>query len=195
MTGLEKIIEDIEQESEQTVSITLKKAKEETVQIMEEARKESKDICDQIAKENEHRISDLNSHTDYAASLHQRQKVLSAKQEIIGKVFEEALQKAESMSDDSYFELLLQMAIHNAHQGDGEILLNEKDYKRLPSNFIEKLAGKLPTGSKLTISTEKADIGSGFILKYGDIEENCSLKEILAAKHDMLLDKVRAILF
>lgn len=82
------------------------------------------------------------------------------------------------------------------HSGAGEILFSEKDLKRLPATFakeIAEIAGK--NGGSLKISDKPAAIDNGFILSYGGIDENCSLKALFAEKHDQLQDKAHASLW
>ena len=49
-------------------------------------------------------------------------------------------------------------------------------------------------GGQLSICRKSAKIDNGFILVYGDIEENCSLKAIFDAKHDELTDLVHRVI-
>ena len=50
-------------------------------------------------------------------------------------------------------------------------------------------------GGSLTVSPEAAPIDNGFILKYGGIEENCSLRALFSSMKDQLQDKVNAALW
>ena len=66
----------------------------------------------------------------------------------------------------------------------------------MPESFqsdIKKLAEA--KGGKLTISGEGRNIENGFVLAYGGIEENCTLKAIFDAKRDEFADKIHHILF
>lgn len=195
MTGLEKIIDDIQKESNQTVNEILAKAKEEARQIRQDAEKKSKQDCEQMEKEAARQNADLLSRSEFAASLRQKQRVLAARQEMIADIMKKALTEAENLPDDQYFQTILRMTAKAAHQESGEIVLNEKDRRRLPADFLDELQKKLPQGAKLSVAEQTAEIRSGFILKYGDIEENCSFDAVLAARHDELQDKVRAVLF
>ena len=65
----------------------------------------------------------------------------------------------------------------------------------MPSDFEEKIiAAAAEKGGSLVLSKERS-IEDGFILVYGGIEENCTLKALLDAKKDELQDKVNEILF
>ena len=47
----------------------------------------------------------------------------------------------------------------------------------------------------LDISKEKSDISGGFIIKYGNTEQNCSLDAIFKEKKDELVDYINSNLF
>ena len=64
--------------------------------------------------------------------------------------------------------------------------------ERILKTYVLAAAEK---GGSLVLSKEQKAIEDGFILVYGGIEENCTLKALLDAKKDELQDKVNEILF
>ncbi len=195
MTGLEKIIEDIEKVSKEEVSAILKKAEGEAAEIKNAADKEIKSETAAAEKELEKRLADQASRAEFAAQLKQKQMLLAEKQEIITGVLTKALEKVNTLPDGEYFDTILKMVKGIAHGEKGEICFSAKDLKRIPAGFAEQLKAALPAGGELTVSDKAADIKSGFILKYGDIEENGSFENILEARKNELQDKVRELLF
>ena len=71
----------------------------------------------------------------------------------------------------------------------GTMLLSEKDFKRCPSDFASRL------GSNISIEGSSAVTDGGFILKYGDVEINCTLGALFTAYADELKAKASEILF
>lgn len=195
MTGLEKIIEDIREESSQTVNAVLDDAKQKAAQIRKEAEKRVQAENAEAEKEMQRQAADLASRAEFSAALRQKQQLLAARQELIAEVMKKALTEAENMPADRYFHTVIQMAVHAAHTGSGVLLLNKKDLRRMPADFAASLQAALPAGTSLQVSDQAADIRSGMLLKYGDIEENCSFDAVLAARHDEIQDKVRAVMF
>lgn len=66
----------------------------------------------------------------------------------------------------------------------------------MPKGFeqeIQKAAAE--KGGVLELSREARDIDGGFILVYGGIEENCTIKALFDAQRDELSDKVHGLLF
>jgi V/A-type H+-transporting ATPase subunit E len=49
--------------------------------------------------------------------------------------------------------------------------------------------------ASLIISENTVTIDGGFILKYGDVEENCSFDALFSSAKEELSDRVNAILF
>jgi V/A-type H+-transporting ATPase subunit E len=89
------------------------------------------------------------------------------------------------------------MVLKYAVGQSGSIIFSETDKKRLPQDFQAKIQTTLANipGASLTISDRAASIDGGFILVYGEVEENCSFDAIFSASKDMLQDKVSGILF
>ena len=79
---------------------------------------------------------------------------------------------------------------------DGILYLSEKDKKRIPAGFIEKLAGEAAKkGGTLALSDKAADIDGGFVLAYGGIDENCSVSALFEENAEELSDTVGKMLF
>jgi V/A-type H+-transporting ATPase subunit E len=116
---------------------------------------------------------------------------------MINNVITEARNSLTGLPDQNYVEILLKMVKKHAHNKPGRILFSAEDKKRLPSDFSnrlkEALSGK--ADASLTISEETAKINGGFLLLYGDIEENCSFDALFAAEKENLQDKINAFLY
>ena len=74
----------------------------------------------------------------------------------------------------------------------GELLLNQKDLQRLPSDFENRVR---EAGLDARVSQTPADILGGFILKSGDIEENMDFAALLNARRDEIEDLINRDLF
>ena len=102
--------------------------------------------------------------------------------------------KAQRVED--YFLTMEKILRSYALPEDGEIYFSSDDLARMPKGFEEKIqAIAREKGGSLMLGKEPGNITDGFILVYGGIEENCTLKALLDAKKDQLQDKVSEILF
>lgn len=195
MTGLDKILEDIRQQSSDAVSKTVGDARSQAEAIRQDAEAQAEKVRLAYQQETDKKLKDSRERLASTAQLRQRQSFLSAKQKIISGILQESLAAAENLPPEQYFAAVTRMAAHTAHRGTGVICLNRKDLDRLPEGFEKQLNDALPDGSSLSVSHEAAAIDSGFLLQYSGIEEDCSFRSVLSARKEELQDKVRKILF
>lgn len=197
MTGLEKIIKAIEAEAQASVDKIIAEAKEEAGKILSIAEEEAKQECAKIAEKPALEAKAIISRAESGAKLIKRQMILDAKQQAISDIICKAKNKLTSLPDTEYFDIILQIVKKHAHKGPGLIKFSQADLDRLPEKYEESLKTTLKDipNASLTISKESAKIDGGFILVYGDIEENCSFESLFAAAREDLQDKVNAFLF
>ncbi len=195
MTGLEKIIAEIGDEVAKEAAAAIEKAKAEADAVLQQAKEESDAKIAKISAAAASDVAEIERSRTSAVQLQRRQKALQTKQQVLAETLAKALQEVYALPDAQYFELLVKLAAGTAEGGEGEMLLNEKDKKRLPADFEKKLAAAMPQGAKLTVAKSTRPIDGGFVLKYGDVEENCSLQAIFDARSEEFSDTIRDILF
>lgn len=198
MTGLEKIIKIIEADAREDVDKILSEANEEAKQILTLAEEESKQIVAKSAEKHTSEINAIINRAESSARLIKRQMILDAKQQIISNIIEKAKHSFASLSNKEYFDIILQIVKKHAHSQPGIMIFSQADLDRLPEDFQESLdmALKDINNASLTVSRENtAKIDGGFILLYGDIEENCSFDALFNDAKDELQDKTNAFLF
>lgn len=195
MTGLDKILAGIRDESAAAVDKIQADTDEKIASILRDANARADSACREIDAAGALRVQELAQRSASAAQLSGRKKLLQAKQDMIADVMGTALKEAEALPDGAYFDALLAMAARMAHPCAGTLCLSQKDLDRLPADFEAKLRAALKAPASLALSRSAAKIGSGFLLVYDGIEENCSFEAVFAAMHDELQDKVCKILF
>ena len=197
MAGLDKIIDHIKNDADRSANEIIDGAKSEADRIISAAKAEAKKQCDYLEAQSKSAVADTIKRGDSAAELKEKRMILEAKQEIIDQVISDALVHLEGLPEGEYFDAILKMIGKYSLAKEGEIVFSQKDKNRLPSGFEAKIKDALngKPGAQLTISNNKRNIQSGFVLVYGDIEENCSFEAIFAELHDTLQDKVGAMLF
>lgn len=198
MTGLEKIIKAIEADAQTNVDRILAEAKEEAEEIFSLAKEEAKLDNAKIAEKPAFEAKAIISRAESSAKLLKRQMILDAKQQVINDVITKAKYKLTSLSDTDYFDIILQIVKKHAHKGPGIIMFSQADLDRMPKRFdksLETAVKGIPNAS-LTISKDSVDkLDGGFILVYGDIEENCSFEALFSDAKEELQDIVNAFLF
>ncbi len=195
MTGLEKILKEIEDEAAAEAEATIAKAKQQADGILEKAKEQALALSDKALAAAGQSVADIEYSRDSALGLQKRQRTLEEKQALLAETLELALKELYALPEKEYFDLMLRLAASSAEAGEGSMMLSEKDKQRLPAGFAQQLAGALPAGSSITISEECRPIDGGFVLKYGDVEENCSFAAIFDARRDEFADIISPILF
>lgn len=197
MTGLEKILKTIQDEAQASAEAITSQARREADVILTAAKNEAELKSAQIAEKSEADVKDVISRAESAAALLERKLLLDTKQNIINDIIAQARNRLATLSNSEYTEIILSMVKKYSHNKEGKILFSEVDRKRLTEDFPEKLKAVVSekAGASLSIEKEALPIVGGFLLIYGDIEENCSFDALFAEERDNLQDKVNSYLF
>jgi V/A-type H+-transporting ATPase subunit E len=196
MSGLDKIIEEIRAQAKTEADRILDEADEYCKNYMEQVEKESESMMAAYEKKAAADRNLYEEKTKSAAQFKERNAILNAKQQCIESVIEQAKNKILQQDDQSYFKFLEKLLETNVQPEDGILYLNEADLKRMPDKFEEAAADIANNrGGKLRISKEYKDINGGFILVYGEIEENCTIKALLSTNMDKIKDIANKELF
>ena len=196
MTGLEKIIEKIGLDAQSACAEIQAKADAHCAEILSNAQAE----CDRIDVQSETDAAalraDILARGESGAQMERKNRILTAKQEIIRGVIESAKNKLLGLDSIDYFVLLGKLAERYAQPGDGIMYLSAADLERVPAYFRGTLA-EIGTkkGGSLTLSDESRELNGGFVLAYGGIEENCTFEAMFEENKERLQDVVREKLF
>lgn len=196
MTGLEKMKSQILDEAKALADSKIAEANRKAEEILDEAKAEAAKSVTGISQKSEKDVVNYRERIASSIDLQKRTKLLAAKQEVIAEVLDKSYDKLKTMEAGEYFAMLLKLAEKYVLGQDGIIYFSSADLGRMPESFktdVKKLAEA--KGGKLEISGEGRNIENGFVLAYGGIEENCTLKAIFDAKRDEFADKIHHILF
>ncbi|AUG56229.1 V-type ATP synthase subunit E [Acetivibrio saccincola] len=198
MSGINKIKERILEEARLQAEETVKRAEEEASEIINSAKKEAEELKKQIIDKANSEALEVKKRLKAGAELEARKQRLQAKQEVVEEAFSQAIKKLNSLPDDQYFSIIVDLIVNSASNDSGEIILSGRDKERLPSDFEEKvnknLSSKRSSGN-FTLSDETRDINGGFILKMGNVEINNSFDAIIRMKRNEIEADVIASLF
>ncbi len=196
MTGLEKITSQIQEEAKDSAAKKLEAAKKEADEILAEAKKACEAMEAEAAEKDALLKTNYESRAKSSAEQQRRTALLRAKQEIIADVIEDAYVTLKKKDAKGYFLTMEKILKTYALAEDGEIYFSKEDLARMPAGFEKKIeAAAKEKGGSLVLKKEPKAIADGFVLVYGGIEENCTLRALFDAKRDQLQDQVNAILF
>lgn len=196
MSGIDKIKSQILDEANHSAEVKLAEANEKAERMFSEAKAEAEAEVSRLQAKSQEAVAVYADRVKSSGEMQRKQAILQAKQEVIADVLQNAYEKVCAQDDAAYFGMITRMLEKYAQPGDGIISFNAKDLKRMPKGFeaeMEKAAQK--KGGSLKLSAEAKEMDGGFILVYGGVEENCTIRAMFDAKRDYLSDKVHEVLF
>lgn len=196
MEGLEAIVDNILKSAEEEASKIKAEADDYCKSYLEENDKEIQKEIAKIEEESKRKQKTFSEKIVSNGEFRMRNDILKMKGDMIDEVIDKAKETLKSQPDDKYFDTIFSILNKNVQKKDGEIKLSKKDLERLPSDFDARLKEVADReGIKLTLAKEPADIDDGFILVYGDIEENATFDAIFESNKDDLRDIANKKLF
>ena len=196
MTGLEKIINQIQEEAKASAESRVNAAQAKADKILAEAKAACVVIEREAAEKRASQKAIQEGRVKSSAEQQRRTALLGAKQEIIAGLVQEAYETLKKEDAANYFLTMEKILKTYVLAEAGEIYFSAADLARMPADFEKKIeAAAAAKGGSLVLKKEPKEIADGFVLVYGGVEENCTLKALFDAKKDELQDKVNAILF
>lgn len=191
MSGAEKIINRIKSDSQENIKAVIADAEERKASIISAAQAEAEEQASEIKASADKKAIQIKTAAESRAKLEIRTAILMRKRAEIDKTFGMLADYFLSLGDKEYFEVIYKLASKLSGKS-GEIILNQRDKDRLPSDFTEQIKN---AGLDAVLSDKTADICGGFILKCGDIEENMDFKALIADKQEQAEDFINRELF
>lgn len=194
MAGLDKIIERIRSDTEAQCRSISEATEKNISSLMEKAQSEAAAKAEAIIADAKREAAIIGEKAVSGSRQKANQIMLAAKSEAINSILSEALNNMNTMPDDEYFAAVLSLAVKYSENRKGGVMsFNEKDLKRLPNDFEEKLHS---AGCDVVISSKPNNtIENGFIMAFGDVEENCTFGALADEKRDILKEKIYKIIF
>lgn len=223
MTGLERITAKIIAEAESDAAKILEAADDRCAVISKEADEKATAAEKKIAEQTEKKCEDIISRAKSSANMTKRNILLEAESEMIDRAFETARLEILNFSKEKYCEILVTFIsgsltglieterVNREVYGDTEelpeeeqpyeILLNVDDKAAYGNIILEelrrKVVGKIDSSvlKKVKISDETANIDGGIILRYGNIELNCSISKMINGLRATLEGEIAKVIF
>ena len=219
MTGLDKIIERILADAKEDARVILETAQKDCRTAAEQHAARAEEIRAEIIKKAEEECEAIVTSAKSNAATTAKNIMLARRAELIDRAFDEAKKEIKSTEFGKYPELLTALltsalieeastAATTAAYGDEitefdayEVIFNEADRDAYGESVVEnaRRAAYRHIGAeraaKLTLSNEAADIEGGLILRYGNIEANCSLAMLIAQMRKELEKQIEKTLF
>lgn len=196
MGGLDKIIEEIKDQANAEAGQILKEADEYCDEYMKEITDKVADEVEAFEKKEKSKRDLYDEKVKSGALFRERNEILKTKQQCINEVIKEAEYTICNLETKQYFDFLSKLFEANFDGTDGEMFFGKEDLERIPEEFKERIKAIADNkGAKVNISNKTKNIKNGFILVYGEIEENCTIQSLFDEKSDALRDIVNKELF
>ncbi len=193
MKGLEQILQKIEDdavaEAEKIKAEAMKTAEKIISDATERANADARELIDNGQKKASVMLENAKSG---CASLIKRTEA-SAKAEVVDDCIRLAVSDITSMPDEEYFEIMRKLILKYYHPNEqGELLMNKADISKMPKSFLKEIK---KSGADIELCDKPADIDCGFIIRYGGVEENCTLASLIEENTDKIKDRLYKMLW
>ncbi len=196
MSGLDQMMQRIEAAAKAQAAEITSKAQAEADAILAEATAAGQAAAAEIAEKSARDTASQKDRLSYSLEQQRRTALLQAKQEVLAEILDKSYQSLLALPDAEYFAFLKKALERYVLAESGEIVFAEKDLPRLPAGYVEELqAVAAAKGGSLTLSKETIRADGGFVLVYGGMEENCTVRTLFDARREALQDEVHRLLF
>lgn len=219
MTGVEKITDRIAADAAKEAQATLGAAEVECRKLAEEYGNRTIGERDRVAERAQAEGQRMIERAKSTADMNHRAVLLAAKSALIDEVYEKARVKILDTDFGKYRELLTALLVSALLElaqseetsealGDEtepydriEVLFNHDDREKYGAAVVAEVRRRnerrIGTArlEKLCLSEDTAAIDGGLVIRYGNIETNCSLSVLLAEMRRETEGKVASILF
>lgn len=198
MNGIEKITDRIAADTDREARALLDQAKQQAAEITASyaalAESERAEALEKGKSDAADRVVRLGG----VAQLEARKLRLAAKQEMLEKAFELALQKLLSLPEDQYADLLTKLAVEGSSTGREALVFSVTDRPRYGKRVVVAANERLEAAGKtaaLTLSEESREFTGGLYIKDGSIENNCTFPTIVRMLREQMAGEVAQVLF
>ena len=219
--GLNRITDKIIAAAKEQANGILAAAEEDCARILAEYNEKAEKIRAALAREIEQKTQDQLARAKSSAAMAGRNLVGEARSQLIESVFRDAFEEIEKKPETEYINLIVglcsaaaeeiftteekNLAVYGAEEEavaeQCEILLNAADRKKIGKKVLagvqKALSGKISPENlkKITLAEDTVNIRGGVVLRYGEVESNCSFEMLFSLLRRDLETDVSRMLF
>ena len=139
MSGLEKIIGQIDAQAKSDAAELLRDARADAEELRSQAQAGCRAELAQIQERSTRDIAACRARAASALEQQRRMALLQTKQEIIGQMLQSALHTLQAEPADAYFTAVEKLVERFARPQAGQIVFSQQDLDRMPENFAARL--------------------------------------------------------
>jgi len=187
MGGLEAIINQITEQATKKADEIKAEAKKKSDRLFSDAQEAMQAVADEAHANLSKELTARRHMAESEQLREKKQMLLKIRTQMLDEIILEAKNKLSQLPDAEYVAWMLRLFQHYAQNQDGQILVSDSEKKRLGADFITQCNALLKSGS-VSYAEESISAPNGFIIRYGKIEENCTLDGIFADRLQELRD-------
>lgn len=195
MNGIEKLTRQISADAQAEIDAILAQAQAEADAVTADYAQRAQKAAAEALARGEAAAAQREERLISMADMEGRRSLLAAKQELLGRAFDRALEQLCALSDKDYADLLATLAVKAARTGKEKVILSQKDRSRIGKAAVTAANEKLGAKGSLTLSEETRPIKGGLILSDGAVEVNCSFDTMLRMEREAMSGEAAAVLF
>ncbi len=195
MDRLKLTLDEIEKDAALQEERILSDAETRAAGILSDAEKEADAAAAETLNEAKARADREIAIAKSGAEALRKKALLAEKSRVVKEAIAGFAASLAALPDEEYFAFFLRRI--EKLPGGGEILFAANDARRDRALFARMLKEtEEKCGKTFTLAEDAApEIGTGFLVRYGRIEENLSLEAVFAEKEDEMKDRLAAVLF
>ncbi len=165
MNGIEKITGQIEADAKAEAQAVLSKAQAEADAITAEFEARIAKEQAAAAQKSQAAAAQREERLASVAALDARKDLLGAKQEMVSKAFDMAMEKLCSLPDEQYIDLLANLAVKAASTGRETVIFSQKDRNRVGKAVVMKANEELAKRVAPRLPEELGETKTGAFLE------------------------------
>ena len=177
MNGIERITQRISADAQAEMDRVLGEARAEAEKITAKYQAQAAAEAADLDARNKKAAAEREERLAGTAQMEARKAALAAKQEMVEKAYDLALQKLCSLPEEKYTAVLAELLVRASSTGKEEVIFSEADRRKVGKAAVEK--ANQEGGKNLTLSGETRSIPGGFILRSGSVEVNCAFDTLV----------------
>lgn len=143
MDGIEKITARINQDVQREIDALHAQAQTQAGQIQADYAARAQALREELTRRGERAAAEREERMASVAQLEGRKVILAAKQEMLDRAFDRALEKLCSLEDEDYIALLADLLVEASSNGREQVVFNQRDRTRVGKAAVTRANEKL----------------------------------------------------
>lgn len=198
MNGIEKITGRIAADNQTEIQSLLDRSREQATAIFSGYQAAADHDYQETLKKGKQDAADRIERLGSVSELEARKLQLAAKQEMLDKAFQLAMEKLLALPEDKYIALLSKLAVQGCDTGKEELIFSSKDRNRIGKQVVlsanEALTKQGRIG-ELKLSEESRSFEGGLYLRSGQVETNCTFAALVRLQRQRGAKEIAEMLF